>query len=482
MINLFRRRAPDVYWPNRAASQTTPPRHQTPLSRHRQLPETETGWMDRYNWLWRWYTGEPYDEIDYEALRLWRATDDVGDIMQITSRMSLDASFVVDTNVRALAGRRWSLQSAPMGQLNLRAGEAVWRRAGLQAHRSEWMRTLAALGDVHLHAALNADGRGTIVAYDPRHVHTEYAVDGKLRSAHVRIPYFGADDGKGNRPLNIYHRVVTANDIEAWEETEDGGRMPLPESGRNPLGVVPWVHLRYDGVTGFYEHGRSAMSGLELPLAAVDSMMAHIQAISQRYASPHVVFDGVDPGSDDPSMFGRNLIIPPGGNVRYLEAGMGALAPLWQIVHEYLSDVRGTIPEFTLAGSGANTSGRALEFRADQFRRKAGDIQARVWEGVAWVTEYAVAMESGARIADDEPGYRVVGPPPLPMDDEARTRIVQAALSAGIMKPVDGVRALQAIGVLDEEIDAVSYARDLAPPAQRATPEPVTIEEDTDGE
>lgn len=439
--------------------------------RLRALPETDQGWQERYNWLWDWYSGMPYGHGDVKYLRLFKSVDTSGETIAMAERLNRDAQFVVDTDVHALAGGRWSLEpSRGTGAGLLRAGESVWRRSDLQSHRASWIRSTCSMGDTFLEAIRDAEGRSRIVAYDPRHCQARYSADGlTLIELTVRIPYLDLEGVP-----RVYERIVTADGIEAVELTESGERAPLlSESGDHGLGVAPVVHLRCQPVVGIPEHSLWSGHGLDRYIAAMDSMLAQIRAIAHRYAHPHMVVKGLrltdtlgDGGGVE--QLGRRYEIPADTDIEYLEAGMGAIAPLWETLRDYGDSVRATIPEFTLAGSGANTSGRALEFRADQFRRKMSDLATRTHDPVALVTQYAVEME---RDRAHDPGrrmYRIGSPPPLPIDQAARLSMVQQAFGAGLLKREDAVRHMQALGLVDEEQDAAAYADALEPETNAA--------------
>lgn len=448
----------------------------------RAIPETEAGWQQRYGWLWDWYLGAPYSQSDVAALSLFRASDVDGNLIAMAQRLTRDAQFVVDTDVHALAGGRWSLDLAggrTGGSGLIREGEAVWRRSQLQSRRASWLRAVCAMGDAFLEA-VRTEGGTRIVAYDPRHVAVEYSPDGMdLLSATIRIPYI---DPEG--VPRVYERHLTRDAIEVTEQRTDGGAdVVQEESGEHGLGVVPMVHLQCQQIVGIPEHSLWSGHGLDLYTAAMDSMMAQLRAIATRYAHPHIVAKGVrlgDTSGDGGGLeqFGRIFNgLPDDASVEYLEAGMGAIQPIYDVVRQYGDSVRATIPEFTLAGSGANTSGRALEFRADQFRRKMRDLATRTHAQVARITEYAVLMQRGQPYSGQD-RYRIGAPPPLPIDDTQRVTLVQQAMSAGLMTRADGVRHMQAVGLVDEEIDAQAYADGLEPtPPSGPDPGPA----DTDG-
>lgn len=449
--------------------------------RLRPIPENEQGWQERYNWLWDWYSGMPYATQDVKYLRLFRAVDTSGETIVMAERLTRDAQFVVDTDVHALAGGRWSLEpSGNTGTGLLRAGEGVWRRSDLQAQRAGWLRAVCSMGDLWLEAVLDEDGRAKLVAYDPRHCTPTYSADGlRVLELYVRIPYIDIDETP-----RVYTRTITPTRVEAAEINEDGVEVPLPgQSGEHGLGVAPVVHLRCQPIVGIHEHSLWSGHGLDRYTAAMDSLYAQLRAIGQRYAHPHLVAKGFqfrDETGDAAGIEQMGRIydgIPADADLSYLEAGMGAIAPLMDTIHRYGEDVRATIPEFTLAGSGANTSGRALEFRADQFRRKMSDLATRTHEPIALATQYAVEMERQREHNPSRRLYRIGAPPPLPVDRPQHLTMVQSAYSAGLIDRVTAVRHMQAIGMVDEEADAEDYAAGLdSPPTTEPPPDSPPID------
>ena len=442
----------------------------TRADRLKATPKTRDGWQERYDWLDSWWLGEPYGAADVKPLRLFKAVDDNGKLIAQAERLVQDAQFIVDTDARTLGGGRWSLEVPRDGSAGLlAAGMQTWRRNRIQGRKTGALTTLCSKGDVGIEAT--DDGR--MIFHDPRQYTVYYEGDGfTMREALI---FYTMYDDEG-RP-RVYRRRLTRETIETWEEDEDGnerradntpGRDVVPHS----LGVVPFAHIVCTPITGCPEHGLWAGHRMELPMAAMDSFIAQTAAIATRYAHPHLVVKGARVrGSDDVEQFGRVFDgVPMDADISYLEAGMGALQPLREILHDYQDRVRGTIPEFTLAGSGANTSGRALEFRADQLRRKLRDLRTRVFEGFADATLYASLLRTNGQHDPDAPGFRIKGPPILPIDESTRSAVVLGWAGAGKLTDEDVVKHGQALGLIDDEEDPEDYAARL--PTADAPPPP----------
>lgn len=433
--------------------------------RHMALPEDDQGWQDRYNWLHRGYECLPYDDDDVKALRLFKAVDVGGKTLAMAQRLYGDFRFVIDTDVRALCGGAWSL-NAKRGATatQLKIAQAVWDRSGLQAHKASWVRSTGIMGDGWLHPVRFDDGY-RLVFYDCRHCQPTYYPDGiTLKKLSIRIPYLGEPDEHGNRAIHVYHRELTETEIVATEDSTDGRIALEQESGEHKLGVVPAVHLRAEEIAGLPEHSLSFGHGLDLPMAAMDSFVAQIRAVTERYASPMMVAKGVrfDP-NDDVQQFGRTLSeIHADAEISYLEPDLSGLVPLQQIIKDYLADARATIPEFILSGAGANTSGRALEFRADQLKRKIEDASHRITAEIAKATHMAVLMSERQAYDGAEERLRIMTPPPLPIDRPAVVTQARDLRAAGLIKRADAVRMLQTVGVIDSAEDPEAYAKELA--------------------
>ena len=433
---------------------------------HMALPEDDQGWVDRYNWLHRWYEGLPYDDQDVKALRLFKSVDKSGDTIAMAQRLYGDFRFVVNTDVYALCGGAWSLNGKKgENSAHVDLGQQVWARSGLQAHKASWVRSTAIMGDGWLEPVRFVDGY-RLVFYDCRHCVPEYGPDGQtLQKLTVRIPYLGPPDEAGMRAMHIYTRVLTPDGVAASDTDRDGAQVANPmESGAHNLGIVNAVHLRMEEVAGLPEHSLSAGHGLELPMATLDSFVAQIRAVNERYANPTLVAKGFKFGADDTNfqMLGRYYDgLPEDAEVSYLETTMAGLVPMWEIVKGFLDDTRSTVPEFTLAGSGANTSGRALEFRADQFRRKMLDASQRIHAEIARVTHMAVLMGEGIPWDGADEGLRIMAPPPLPVDRPAVVTQAQALFDGGLLQRKDAVKLLQTVGIVDEAEDAEKYASAL---------------------
>ncbi len=432
-------------------------------------PDSEEKWQRRYGWLWDCYAAKPYSSSDIQALHLFVAKDDNDEEIDSSRRLSRDFQHIVDTDVRALAVRL-SLEASLGGSASperVAEGEAVWRRTKLHDRLSSWARDFAVMGDLFLEPVPKPGG-SELVAYDPRHVTVRYSDDGTtLEHAHIRVPF--VEDGV----MRVYHREITATAVTAWEDddTQPGGRRANEaDSYTHALGVVPFVHVRFTPF-GPPEHGLSAAHAVTEAIAAQDSLLSQIRAITNRYANPQLVLAGAKLAAGAELRFGRVFNLPPGADAKYLEASLGQIQALWQVVSEYGDKVRGTICEFMFSGSGANTSGRALDLRADQFRLKMEEVRGRLYGAIAYATQLAVLLDDRDTYDAADEWYRIKAPPVLPIDAASRMALLTQANTLGAISRVDLVRQMQALGLVDEQQDPQAYADALDALAQARAPD-----------
>jgi hypothetical protein len=424
-------------------------------------PADETKWARRFTWLRSSYLGTAYESVDHRALSLFRAEDEAGNDIAVTDRIIRDVQHVVNVDKHAIA-KPLSLE-ARRDAGRVEEGEGVWRRSRMQQHLGEWALNYCMLGEVVLEASVDpTTGKSRIYAHNPAHCMTEYTPDGtRLLKLTVITSTIGVDN-----MLRKHHRVLTEDAFESWEED------PRSETGRrdyvrtpHSLGVVPAVHPKFEAF-GSPHHGLSAQHALARPIGSVDSLIAQIGAITKRSASPILEISGIPTGQawiQKLGLLGRVLELGTGKRdsiqpqARYVEPVFGAIASTWQMTRELLAETRATVPEFLFAGSGANTSGYALDLRADAWRLKAEGFRGSFYDALAEVTQLAAMLDDRAAFDLDDSWYRIKAPPVLPIDKGRHIQIITSADAMGALREVDKVRALQALDVVDPEIDADAY-------------------------
>ena len=432
-----------------------------------EYPNADRKWARRYTWLRDAYLGRAYSDEDVKALSLFQAEDENGNTIAVTDRIFRDIQHVVDTDVLAL-DRRLSLdtaRSAPAGDWRTR-GERIWRRSSIQRVLTDAAQPYCMLGDVLLEAVPSRTG-AYIIAHEP-HTYVgglTYSDDHRtLLSAEITTSGLN-DDGQ----LRVFKRLVTADSTTTWEVD------PYARSDRrnvqeyeHRLGFAPLAHPKFQPFASPY-HGLSAQHALHRPIAKVDELIAQITAISRRTSNPILALLGIDVDDADAGglqMLGRILVGGRGfdgttQDAKYVEPVFGAIQAAWQVTTELLKETRATVPEFLFAGSGANTSGYALDVRADQFKRKAEGFRSRLYGAIADCTQYASLMDDGATYDPDDTIYRILAPGVLPLDRVSHAGLLETADRMGAIRKADIVRQLQALDLIDPEEDPEAYAQAL---------------------
>lgn len=425
-------------------------------------PQTFSEWADHYARRETAYRGGLYDRAQRSAWRLFEARDPSGELIAETRRLTRDVQHVVDVDAAALASR-WTLEPEGDGTDAIaEAGLGVWRRSGVQARRSQWARIGASLGDHHLEAVRMGPGDVRLVAYDPRFVLVEYdeATGTQIERVIVQMAVMDAAQVSGGRiveaaTVSTTMRVLDRETVQVWEN----GRL-LSEAPHG-LDVVPWVHLPFLPYTD-PSHGMWAAPGLDGALAAVDSILAAVQAVGNRHGAPILHMGGARLDASGDSIFqpGRVLSTPSGVSAQYLEATLTGLDSLLASAQQARAQARETLPEFLFVEAGANASGAALSMRAVQFVAKMEEVRERWFSGVARATEMAIAMQGGPRL-EDAPRLAITAPPVLPADASAEATTVRELYEGGFLLLDDAVQALQRLGFVPPDVDPAEYAERL---------------------
>lgn len=432
-------------------------------------PRTQSQWVERYSWLFDQYVGEPYSVSDIKHLGLFRALDNAGNVIAETRRITADVKHVINTDASAIAKPLSLVLRAGIASVGAVArGESVWRRGRVQSNLRKWAAESGAMGDFFVEAVFRDQGSRP-VRYDPRLVQADYDDEGvDLERAVIRVPILDPVTGGGDQldeTMRVYERTLTKTSVIVREVSPyaAGGMKVLDErSYEHNLGVVPMAHVPFIPF-GPPEHGLWAAHGMEEVVAAVDSYMTQLRAISNRFANPTLFVKGASLASgSDAQKFGRTWAnLPPDSEIGYLEPQL-VIGQLWEAIQAFKADQRHTVPEFIFSGSGANTSGEALKLRASEFESKMIDVRGRFYAGLAEVTQMCVMLDDSATDFDrDSLLYRIDAAPILPRDRSSHFVMVRDARAAGLLTRRDGVKHMQAIGLVDAEEDPDVYAAAL---------------------
>lgn len=435
-----------------------------------RYPESHEEWVERYNWLWSGYVGDPYQVSAIKALGLFRALDASDKVIAETRRLTRDIAHVVDTDARAMANgvQLVNAVESPAARQMEETGRAILARSKARRVMGAWARCAAGLGDVGIEVARTNATRPfstKLVGHDPRCFEAVYDATGTvLERVIIKADRFdGPDvDGMGNivhaDRLGTYRKVLNAESVTVYRD----GRLSESESGAHGLGVVPFVHFPFTPTIADPGHGIWAAQGLDMALAMMDSLLTQVQAIGNRHGNPHLVAVGVRFGSGGDEMkLGRVISgVPQGGSVQYTEAQLTGVSVLLDAIATAREQARATLPEFLFSQAGASASGSALNFWAAAFVGKMEEVRGRWFASLIDAVEMAEAMDRGARW--DPSGLIAFNAPPvLPVNASTELDMVVKAKEQGGLKRIDFVRHLQRIGVVPADADPAEYAEEV---------------------
>ena len=236
----------------------------------------------------------------------------------------------------------------------------------------------------------------------------------------------------------------------------DGVRK-VDESGRNALGVVPLVWLRFRQV-GEFELSSWAGDGAEDAVAMIDSMLTQIQVVGGRNANPLLVAVGAQLAEcAEVTQVGRSVSMPLGADLKWLEATLNGLRELGGAAAQLYDQITQAYPEFLFVDAGASASGTALSYRAGAFVAKVAPVRQAFYDAMAEALGMAVALDAGQRWAPDADVYAVDGGSALPQDVSAIADLLTGLVAAGLARPQDVVARLQSERLLPDDLEPADY-------------------------
>lgn len=431
-------------------------------------PEDESGWDTRYQFLWDAYLGKDYGADVVTAWHLFRALDDSGGEIDITSRVFRDFAFLVNTYSASVAG----VYPGPVleayenagGRLN--GGEAIWRRSMVRANVGSWAKMAAVFG----HGGWEVVRRNSVKPYSTQLVWRDarefriYYDETKTRVTKVviEVGYIDQDELKkfngvlDSPPIHTYRRVLTPAEVLVYRDEK---QMP-DESGMHGLGVVPFGHAVWSPWTE-PERGLPAGAPLDRALAMMDSVMAMARAIGNRNAAPMGVLIGAKLASNQAGRVGQVYQgLPVGADFKYLETDMGGVGRMMDLAKDIHEHVRRTDPAYIFGDSSSAESGEAKGYRSAAFEAAVHDIRTRFYGALTEATEMALAMEDNRAYDPANDGLTVDLPPILPRSMGAEVKAYSEV--KGDMKRADRVRFLQRVGMIPSDADPDEYANEVA--------------------
>ncbi len=446
-------------------------------------PETHQGWVDVYNFRWDCYLQQPYGAATQKNEHLFRAFDDSGNEIDQTRRVFRWYSFIVDTDARALAPGMLvlELEGEAKNRDLLVQGERIWKRSRFRQQMARNFTKLCALGDCWIEA-VRTNSRPPydvkLVWYDPRSVNPVYddETGAELVKVVIETGYLEQipQNHRMDETLHTYKRILTRDRIEVYKD----GELQAAQSGPHGLGVVPCVHLQaipWDQP----EHSLPAPAGVERALMKMDSISTQVRAIGNRYANPTLITYGFKVGgSSDVQRFGRMIDgAPVNGKAEYVEAEFSSIPALLDELKALDQHIRDTSPEVLFASDAARESAEARSLRANAFELKISSMRAGVYESIAEVTGYALALEANQKWGPTFDVFHIDAPPILPKNLTQELDLLQK------VKPdltrADYIRHLQRLGFVPDDVEPEAYAKavdgedksPLPPPPPQAPPQ-----------
>ncbi|MEL6344719.1 MAG: phage portal protein [Myxococcota bacterium] len=471
-----------------------------------RLPQHHEEWVDRYQYLLDAHNGENYRTEMVEALQLFRAIDEMGDVIARARRLHRDLVFVVEVAVSALDIPSLTLVDVegadPEAQ---QLARQIWKRSQPAEFGDVWATLLTVTGDVFIEPvrmSATPPYQTRLCSHDPRTVYCEYddqlgvtlerAVITHQVLGPATVDAYGTVSELG--ALMTYQRDL--NDTRIEEATIGNRRARLDDGSEGPLervdeevptlhglGAVPLVHLRCIPIAE-PEHSLPITHAMHRALAECDSLMSQISAVADRYANPKLVIKGAQVDQKTKlTLFGR-IINLFGGKVEhadafYLEARLDALKVISDRLEGLLKDVRATMPEFLFSGGTSNLSAEALELLATRFETKYRNLRKRIYGGLEKALAMAVAMERNGPYDPEAHPVTLQGPPLLPANVKARLEEIKTSKDMGLLLREDAVRHLQALDLIPDDVDPEEYVRRLDEEREALTP-PQLQDADTD--
>jgi len=436
----------------------------------RYWPTTREGIQEERSRRMAASLGLAYTGAEIKRMNLFRALDASGQLIAETRRVLPLIRFVVGVDAASIwtQGVTWSVATARLGDApsedRIKAlaalGSAVWTRSKMKTTGPAMAWNLCATGDWCVEVVKGPAG-AVLVPHNPRRVHVERDPLGlTITRAVIDIDYTDAptpdaESGKytGGGKEHTYRRVLTPERIDVYVD----GVRKVDESGRNALGVVPLVWLRFRQV-GEFELSSWAGDGAEDAVAMIDSMLTQIQVVGGRNANPLLVAVGAQLAEGaEVTQVGRSVSMPVGADLKWLEATLNGLRELGGAASQLYDQITQAYPEFLFVDAGASASGTALSYRAGAFVAKVAPVRQAFYDAMSEALGMAVALDAGQRWTPDADVYAVDGGSALPQDVSAIAGLLTDLVAAGLARPQDVVARLQSERLLPDDLEPADY-------------------------
>ena len=414
-------------------------------------PRDVSGWSREYERRRAAYRGDPYTDGEIKELGLFRLQNRAQDANALrTRRVTRDYKFVCDVDASAIHGGGLTLHT-DTGALD--AADRVWAWSRLAAHLPRWSMNFAVDGDFYLECVRVMRGAAPMVVFvnrAPELVDPQYDATGtfleRVTIAFTTDPTVDKD-GK-DVPGQHIRRVLTRDRIDVWVDERKQEDLGVWGAGPHALGEVPIVHVGFKGF-GEPEHSLGAGHGIDETLSALDSMLTQLLAIGNRYADPLPVFAAAALDA---------VALPEAASVDMLVGALSNYGTIADVIQSERDALRQGFPEFVFSETSAAASGAALTTRAHAFTQKIEPVRRAFWRGLEVATSYALAMSN--RVAWDAAThdvFRVTGGPVFPADKATDVALMGDLMDRGIFHPLDAVKRLQAMSLVDADLDPEEY-------------------------
>ncbi|MFI6512994.1 phage portal protein [Streptosporangium sp. NPDC050855] len=306
-------------------------------------------------------------------------------------------------------------------------------------------------------------GRVRVLPLNAAHCFPEWHPHDKERLIRFRLRYkFWATTNDGTRKVFTYQEIITEDSIQEWVDDQ------LLEERKNPLGVIPIVHIPNVAVSGS-PWGLSDMDDIVPLNQQFNELAVAIADIINYHSAPVTVITGARVNNLEK---GARKIwggLPPDAKVFNLENGVDLQWPLQflEMLKRSMHEMSG-VPENALGQAQpiSNTSGVALALQMFPMMQKYNAKKRQYTQGLRRINELILRtlfLFEPATLRYDQatdgiiqPGQPEVidprdplvyqtaceWPPPLPVDDLIKLNEIQLKMGLGLESKRGALKAM----------------------------------------